>query len=231
MLFSPPFAPAASYRGNRTGVGLRRPVARSSEILTRALDIVTATILLIFLGPLMLVVAAAILIFDRGPILFAHRRLGRNGRIFRRFKFRTMVPDAERQLAHLLAANADAREEWAGDFKLRWDPCITAIGRLLRQSGLDKLPQLFNVLRGDMSIVGPRPIFEQQIEHYGRYFEHYSSVKPGLTGLWQISGRGDADYRRRIAMDVSYARNKCLRLDLRILALTLPALLLGRGAS
>jgi exopolysaccharide production protein ExoY len=227
MNFSPSFARAATGRDHRAGA----TVQPLSEMLTRTIDIVIATALLIFLGPLMLVVAAAILVFDRGPIIFAHRRLGRNGASFPCFKFRTMVPDAERRLVQLLATDADARAEWARDFKLRRDPRITRLGLLLRQSSLDELPQLFNVLRGEMSIVGPRPIVEDEIEYYGRYFQHYSTVKPGLTGLWQVSGRSDLDYRRRVAMDVAYARNKSLGFDLRILALTIPAVLLARGSS
>lgn len=228
MRSSPSLASVVTHRDRRTRVSLR-PIRPSNEKLTRALDIVIAAAMLIFLGPLMLVIAAAILVFDRGPIIVAHRRLGRDGQGFPCLKFRTMVSDAQPQLVQLLATDADARAKWSRDFKLQRDPRFTRLGLLLRQSSLDELPQLLNVLRGEMAIVGPRPISDAEIDQYGRYFQYYSSVKPGLTGLWQISGRGDLGYRRRIAMDVAYARNKSPGLDLRILLLTIPAVLLGRG--
>jgi len=196
----------------------------------RLLDIAIAALLLLFLAPLMLLVAALIYITDPGPIFFAHRRLGRDGRTFPCLKFRSMVVDAEQRLKHLLATSAEARDEWARDFKLRRDPRITPIGNFLRKTSLDELPQFINVLRGEMSIVGPRPIVEGEIERYGRYFADYSRVKPGITGLWQVSGRNNVHYRRRVALDVSYARNKCLGLDLRILAMTIPAVLLAKGS-
>ena len=211
-----------------------RNMARGSTqfdaLAVRVLDIVTALSLLIFLAPLMLIVAALVYLVDPGPIFFAHRRLGRDGRTFPCLKFRSMVVDAEQRLSHLLATDAAAREEWARDFKLRRDPRITRIGNFLRRTSIDELPQFINVLRGEMSIVGPRPIVEGEISRYGRYFAEYSSVKPGITGLWQVSGRNNIHYRRRVALDVSYARNKCLGLDLRILAMTVPAVLLARGS-
>jgi len=141
-----------------------------------------------------------------------------------------MVVDSEQRLKELLASNPDARAEWARDFKLRRDPRITPIGNFLRKTSIDELPQLLNVLRGEMSIVGPRPIVEGEIERYGRYFADYSRVKPGITGLWQVSGRNNVHYRRRVALDVTYARNKSLALDLRILAMTVPAVLLAKGS-
>lgn len=225
MHFSPSLASVAGHRDHR----LDRRAQPSGELPTRILDIVVALVLLIFLAPLMLTVAAAILVFDRGPIIFAHRRLGRDGRSFACLKFRTMVPDSDRKLAQLLSRDADARREWSRDFKLRRDPRITLLGSMLRQSSLDELPQLFNVLRGDMSIVGPRPIVEEEIELYGRFFRHYSKVKPGITGLRQLSDRSGISYRRRVAMDVCYARRKSIGLDLKILAMTVPAVLIGRG--
>jgi exopolysaccharide production protein ExoY len=196
----------------------------------RILDIAIASCALVFLGPLLLVVAGLVYLVDPGPVFFAHRRLGQNGRPFPCFKFRTMVVDAEQRLKQLLMTSNEAREEWARDFKLRRDPRITPIGNFLRKSSIDELPQLINVLRGEMSIVGPRPIVEGEIERYGRYYAHYSAVKPGLTGLWQVSGRNDVSYRRRVALDVSYARNKSLGLDLRILVMTVPAVLLAKGS-
>lgn len=196
----------------------------------RALDIAIASLALAFLAPLLILVAVVTWMMDPGPIFFAHRRLGRDGKAFPCFKFRTMVIDADRRLQHLLATDPVARAEWARDFKLRRDPRITAIGGFLRRSSIDELPQLWNVLRGEMSIVGPRPIVQDEVERYGRYFIHYMAVKPGLTGLWQVSGRNDVSYRRRVALDVSYARNKSLGLDLRILMMTVPAVLLAKGS-
>ncbi len=199
-------------------------------LAVRALDIAIAILALIFLAPLLIVVAAVTWIIDPGPVFFAHRRIGRDGKMFPCLKFRTMVVDADRRLQHLLATDPVARAEWARDFKLRRDPRITAIGGFLRRSSIDELPQLWNVLHGEMSIVGPRPIVQDEVERYGRYFIHYMAVKPGLTGLWQVSGRNDVSYRRRVALDVTYARNKCLGLNLRILMMTVPAVLLAKGS-
>jgi len=209
------------------------PTRRSSHIdalAVRLLDMLVASAALIFLAPLLLLIAALVFIVDPGPIFFAHRRLGRDGRTFPCLKFRSMVVDSEQRLKELLASNPDARAEWARDFKLRRDPRITPIGNFLRKTSIDELPQLLNVLRGEMSIVGPRPIVEGEIERYGRYFADYSRVKPGITGLWQVSGRNNVHYRRRVALDVTYARNKSLALDLRILAMTVPAVLLAKGS-
>lgn len=222
----------ATQRGRFMGVPgkLGRPSSRFDAMAVRILDIIIACCALIFLGPLLIVVAGMVFIVDPGPIFFAHRRLGLNGQSFPCLKFRSMVVDAEHRLQHLLTTSAEAREEWARDFKLKRDPRITPIGNFLRRSSIDELPQLFNVLRGEMSIVGPRPIVAGEIERYGRYYAHYSAVKPGLTGLWQVSGRNNVSYRRRVALDVSYARNKCLVLNLRILAMTVPAVLLAKGS-
>lgn len=221
----------ATQRGRFMGVQkLAKPPSQFDSWSVRILDIVIASCALIFLAPLLLVVAGLVYIVDPGPIFFAHRRLGRNGRSFPCLKFRSMVVDAEQRLKHLLMTSEEARAEWARDFKLRRDPRITSIGSFLRKSSIDELPQLINVLRGEMSIVGPRPIVEGEVERYGRYYAHYSAVKPGLTGLWQVSGRNDVSYRRRVALDVTYARNKCLGLDLRILAMTVPAVLAAKGS-
>ena len=221
----------ADRRGRFIGARkLAKPPSPFDSLAVRILDIGIASCALIFLAPLLLVVAGLVYLVDPGPIFFAHRRLGRDGRSFPCLKFRTMVVDAEQRLKQLLLTSEEAREEWARDFKLRRDPRITPIGNFLRKSSIDELPQLINVLRGEMSIVGPRPIVEDEIERYGRYYAHYSAVKPGLTGLWQVSGRNDVTYRRRVALDVTYARNKCLGLDLRILAMTVPAVLSAKGS-
>jgi len=203
---------------------------KNSAAAQRILDIFASILLLIFFAPLMLVVAVVLYVSDPGPLFFGQHRLGRRGESFRCWKFRSMVVDAEARLAEVLRNDPQARAEWAVAQKLRDDPRITSIGRFLRRSSLDELPQLFNVLKGEMSLVGPRPIIHAEIERYGRYFVEYCHVRPGITGLWQISGRNDTTYRRRVALDVAYARTKSLRLDLAILFLTVPRVLLARGS-
>jgi lipopolysaccharide/colanic/teichoic acid biosynthesis glycosyltransferase len=178
----------------------------------------------------MLVVTALIMVTDPGPVIFGHQRIGRDGRLFRCLKFRSMVVDAQERLAELLSRDEQARAEWARDQKLKNDPRITKIGNFLRRSSLDELPQLFNVLRGDMSLVGPRPIVQGERPRYGRYIEAYHSVRPGITGLWQISGRNDVSYRRRVALDVAYSRSKSFTLDIKILMMTVPNVLLAKGS-
>ena len=157
-------------------------------------------------------------------------RIGRGGREFPCLKFRSMAVDAEARLESHLASSAAARREWDRYHKLEFDPRITPLGRFLRSSSLDELPQLFNVLRGEMSLVGPRPIVRAEVRRYNRYFPVYCSTRPGLTGLWQVLGRNRVSYRRRVAADVLYVRRKSLWLNIRILVATIPAVLLRRGA-
>jgi len=185
---------------------------------------------LLFVAPLMIVVAIAIKIQDGGPVFFGHSRIGYEGRSFRCWKFRSMVVDAEARLAALLARSPEARREWEADQKLRDDPRVTLLGRILRVSSIDELPQLFNVLRGEMSLVGPRPIVTGEVARYGRRFSQYCSVRPGITGLWQISGRNDVSYRRRVAMDTVFANTLSLSLYLKILFATVPAVLKREGS-
>jgi len=189
-----------------------------------------ALLALVFFAPLMAFIALAILLFSPGPILFRQRRLGYSGRTFECLKFRTMEIDAEARLAELLARDPAARAEWHSSHKLRNDPRVSSFGLLLRKTSLDELPQLFNVLLGDMSVVGPRPIVQEEAYHYGRYIRAYFAVKPGITGLWQISGRNDTSYRRRVACDRRYVQTKSAWRDLVIIMMTLPVVLLGRGA-
>ncbi|PTQ13507.1 hypothetical protein CLG96_00335 [Sphingomonas oleivorans] len=205
------------------------PSARQ-EAAIRMLDIVISLLAILALAPLFLVIAGMVKAADRGPIFFAQPRIGRNGKIFRCLKFRSMVVNAEQRLAELLEKDPVARAEWARDHKLRKDPRIIRGGEFLRKASFDELPQLFNVLRGEMSIVGPRPIVAAETPRYGRYFSSYCAVRPGLTGLWQVSGRNDVSYRRRVACDVTYARRKSVQNDLRIIAMTVPAVLLAKGS-
>ena len=199
-------------------------------MLTTAMNMAVALLAIVFLLPIMLFVALAVYAQDGGPILFAHRRIGLNGRTFYCLKFRSMAVDAEERLAALLASDPAARTEWERDHKLRNDPRVTALGAFLRKTSLDELPQLFNVLRGEMSLVGPRPIVEAEVAKYGRRFGAYCTVKPGITGLWQVSGRNDTGYRTRIALDCVYAKRRSLGLDAYIIAATVPAVLLRKGS-
>jgi lipopolysaccharide/colanic/teichoic acid biosynthesis glycosyltransferase len=196
----------------------------------RTIDIAIAALAVLFAAPLLIALAAAIYLQDGGAPVFAQSRVGLGGRRFRCLKFRTMVVNSNERLEQLLASNPAAREEWERDQKLRDDPRITPLGRFLRKSSLDELPQLFNVLAGDMAIVGPRPIVEAEVHRYGRRFRDYCAVRPGITGLWQVSGRNDVSYRRRVAMDVAYTRSKCLRLDMKILLATVPVVLMRQGS-
>lgn len=198
--------------------------------LVRFLDVVLAILLLIFLSPMMIVTAAAIWLQDGGKPMFGHVRVGLNGRLFRCWKFRSMVVDADQRLAQLLAEDPEARREWDTDHKLRQDPRVTRMGTFLRKSSLDELPQLINVITGDMSLVGPRPIVAEEIGKYGRQFRWYRQVRPGITGLWQVSGRNDLDYRQRVALDVLFVKRFSLWLYIAILLRTAPAVLSREGA-
>lgn len=208
----------------------KRPLTPARLDPARAADVLIALVALWFFAPLMLLLALAIKVQDGGPVTFGHSRVGRDGRTFTCFKFRSMVVDAETRLQNLLAADAMARAEWEVDQKLRRDPRVTRLGEMLRKSSLDELPQLFNVLRGEMSIVGPRPIVAAEIVRYGRAFRYYKAVRPGITGLWQASGRNNVSYRRRVAMDVLFAKRRSFGLYVYILAKTVPAVLLRDGS-
>ena len=207
-----------------------RSIKHNNSSGLRALDLTVAIAALVFLAPLMAVIALAIWITGGGPLLYRHARLGRDGTKFWCVKFRSMHTDGDRILADHLTRDPEACAEWARDRKLRNDPRISTVGRFLRKTSLDELPQLFNVLAGDMSIVGPRPIVEAEIPLYGHYIQHYYAVRPGITGLWQVSGRNNTSYRRRVACDVSYVRSKSAGQDLRIMAMTVPVVLLAKGA-
>ena len=196
----------------------------------RILDIVITLLLLMFFGPLCLAVAICIKATSHGPVIYRQRRIGYLGQEFHCLKFRTMRHDADARLAALLQHDLLARIQWSYDHKLRHDPRITPLGKFLRRSSIDELPQLINVLQGSMSLVGPRPIVAAEIPRYGRRFVHYTAMRPGITGLWQVSGRNDTTYRRRIALDVVFARRRSLGLYGRIMMLTVPAVMLQRGS-
>lgn len=218
--------PYASINDRHVG-----PVSRrlSQVVLKRTLDILVSLAALVFLAPLMVGLAAAVWITDPGPVFYGQMRIGRSGRMFKCLKFRTMVVDADQRLDALLRTDPVAAAEWRRDHKLRNDPRITKLGRFLRKTSLDELPQLLNILRCDMSLVGPRPIVRAEVEKYGDAFSHYTSVRPGLTGLWQVSGRNDASYEERVRLDSHYAKSWSVAGDLKIVLMTFPALL-GKGA-
>jgi exopolysaccharide production protein ExoY len=178
---------------------------------------------------LLIIVAAAIKAVMGGPVMFSHRRIGCNGIPFECYKFRTMVSDAEAILDRYLAENPDAAEEWSRTRKLRHDPRVTTLGQFLRKTSLDEIPQLFNVLRGEMSCVGPRPIIAGELAMYGPHAPEYLCARPGMTGMWQVSGRNDVEYEQRVKLDSTYVCNWSLGIDLLILLKTIPAVLSSRG--
>lgn len=223
-------APHKRDRVRRALVGSRFAPRLLPAGAGRLMDFVIALAAIVFLLPAMAFVAILIAAEGQGPVLFRHPRLGLGGRVFPVKKFRTMRVDGDRVLAEHLASNASAAAEWARDHKLRDDPRVTPLGRFLRRSSLDELPQLFNVLAGDMSVVGPRPIVEAEIQRYGRHYKSYCSVRPGITGIWQVSGRNDVSYRRRVLMDALYSRQKSVWLDLKLMLATIPAVLARKGS-
>jgi exopolysaccharide production protein ExoY len=205
----------------------QHPIGMSAK---RMIDIVLAISAIVLLAPLLIICFVATTITSPGPALFRHRRVGFGGKQFDCLKFRTMAVDAPERLRQLLESDPVAAAEWTAYRKLRCDPRVTAIGAILRKSSLDELPQLFNVLRGDMSIVGPRPVTEEELSRYSNERFAYLSCRPGITGLWQVSGRSTTTYRERVACDAFYARNWSLFLDAKILIVTVPAVLLSDDA-
>jgi Undecaprenyl-phosphate galactose phosphotransferase WbaP len=202
----------------------------SRQILKRSIDLLLTSIIGLLAAPIMLVVALAIRIDSPGPVLFGQRRIGRGGREFRAWKFRSMMSNAEAVLQDYLRDNPSAREEWAKSQKLKNDPRVTRLGLFLRRTSLDELPQLWNVLRGEMSLVGPRPIVRDEIVRYGIDFEKYKWVQGGLTGLWQVSGRSHTSYTERVNYDCFYVHNWSVWLDLCILFRTIGTVLSRAGA-
>jgi Undecaprenyl-phosphate galactose phosphotransferase WbaP len=200
------------------------------HLIKRAFDLVVSLSILVLCAPLFVLMCLAVRISSPGPIFYGQRRIGKSQRVFRVWKFRSMVVDAEEVLKRHLDANPLLHEEWERDHKLKADPRVTWVGRILRKSSLDELPQLWNVICGEMSIVGPRPITHVEVERYGSVYDQYLRVTPGVTGLWQISGRNNTTYDLRIRIDDYYVRNWSLSLDLYILLRTLKTLMLSEGA-
>ncbi len=199
-------------------------------LFKRGFDIAGALAGIVLLSPLLLMLAALVKFSDGGRIFYGHRRIGRNGAVFRCWKFRTMVENGDEVLMAYLAANPAEREEWSASRKLQNDPRVTRVGVVLRKLSLDELPQVLNILRGEMSFVGPRPVVKDELELYGTAAPYYLSTRPGLTGLWQVSGRNDVSYGARVAFDRHYVENWSFVSDLKILIRTVPAVFMSRGS-
>ena len=202
---------------------------RLPSLIKRCFDLVVSLSVLILSAPLFLFIAFQVSRSGR-PIFFGHTRVGQHNRPFKCYKFRTMAPNADKLLADLLASSPEARAEWERDFKLKNDPRVTWIGRFLRKTSLDELPQFLNVLAGEMSVVGPRPVTRQELNLYGDNDQLYLACTPGITGLWQVSGRNDVSYANRVALDVRYVLTWTPMQDVKIMFRTLPAMLSRRGA-
>jgi Undecaprenyl-phosphate galactose phosphotransferase WbaP len=226
----------AGTSGTTAGAHWVRPKVAGPEqlfryhVIKRSLDILLVTLLSPVLLPLLVVVAAAVWLSSPGPVFFSHRRIRRHGEFFTMWKFRTMCINSGEVLERYLTEHPEARREWLKTHKLKNDPRVTRVGNFLRRTSLDELPQVWNVLSGTMSLVGPRPIVAAEVEKYGEYFADYCLVKPGITGLWQVSGRSELTYRQRVQLDREYARGWSLRRDLEILLRTWSSVVNRDGA-
>ena len=201
------------------------------NVVKTAFDYILTLVGAVFISPLFFYIAYRIKKEDPGPVFFAHTRIGKDGKPFPCYKFRSMVVNSQEMLQKYLAENPAAREEWERDFKLKDDPRVTPIGKFLRSTSLDELPQIFNVLRGEMSLVGPRPVIQEELDkYYGETAKLYCTVKPGITGLWQVSGRSDIGYDERVALDATYIKYRSMWGDIVILWKTIGVVLMKKGA-
>jgi len=222
---------AAKDLGGVLGLEIRQQLLLPGPRLAKFLiDLTTTLIGGLLLLPLIVVIAGLIWLDSRGPIFYGQIRIGQNGQPFKAWKFRTMVRNADQVLVNYLENHPDLKESWLRDHKLRHDPRVTGIGRFLRRTSLDELPQLWNILRGEMSLVGPRPIIDEEIWRYGDLFNLYIKVTPGLTGLWQVSGRNNLPYEERVNLDAYYVRNWSVWLDVYVLVRTVWVVITGEGA-
>ena len=203
---------------------------KAGELGKTIFDFTLTFIGTICISPLLAYIAYRIKKEDPGPVIFKHMRVGKNGKSFPCYKFRSMCVDAKERLEELLNTNPEIREEWEKDFKLQHDPRITKSGVFLRKTSLDELPQIFNVLRGEMSLVGPRPIIRDEMKRYSTYIDDYLMVRPGITGMWQVSGRSNISYSERVQMDSWYVRNWSVWLDIMLLWRTFKAVKEETGA-
>jgi len=221
----------ATDLGGILGLEIRQRLLLPGPRMTKALlDVVLTLVVGLALLPVIIVIAGLVKLDSRGPIFYGQKRLGQDGVYFKAWKFRSMVQNADAVLAAHLAVDADLRQQWQQDQKLRHDPRITRVGNFLRRTSLDELPQLWNVLRGEMSLVGPRPIVDEEIARYAEKYELYTQVLPGITGLWQVSGRNNVSYPERVNLDAYYVRNWSVWLDIYILLRTIWVVVIGDGA-
>ena len=227
-----PFEVLSEEPSSLPAVEIIRNQSRYGRSLKRVGDIVFSLLILTLGSPIFILIGILVKLSSPGSVFYIQKRVGRNYREFGCIKFRTMYKDADDLLPNLLNKYPLMKMEFEKDFKLRQDPRITKLGRFLRRSSLDELPQFFNVLKGEMSVVGPRPIVNNEIHKYSLFMEEVISVRPGLTGLWQVSGRNNLSYKKRVELDLVYARNRNFILDLEIIILTLGVLLfpMDRGA-
>jgi Undecaprenyl-phosphate galactose phosphotransferase WbaP len=222
---------ATGSAGDLFGVSVRHnQMCTGPRIIKRSVDLMVVCALGLVLMPFLAAIWVIVKLSSPGSGFYGHRRIGQGGRYFTVWKFRTMVLDADRVLEDWLQKHPELRQEWLLTHKLKFDPRKTGIGRILRRTSLDELPQLWNVFRGDMSLVGPRPIVDSETEKYGDDYPYYLQVRPGVTGLWQVSGRNNTSYPERVAFDRSYVRNWSVWLDFYILARTVRTVLTGHGA-
>ena len=199
--------------------------------IKRIFDILFSLSILVLFFPVFAIIALIVAVTSKGPIVYAHNRIGRGGKKFGCYKFRSMYFDADKRLQELLKNNPDLKKEWENNFKLKNDPRITPIGSFLRKTSLDEFPQFWNVLKGDLSVVGPRPVIQDEIvKYYGDKAAKVLSIRPGLTGLWQVSGRSNTSYDVRVLLDEEYINKQSLALDIKLVLKTIPAMLTSRGA-
>nr|MCR5064081.1 exopolysaccharide biosynthesis polyprenyl glycosylphosphotransferase [Treponema sp.] len=196
----------------------------------RVLDLILIALSAPFVLPVSVLIAILVKLTSRGPVLYGHKRVGKDGRTIKCWKFRSMVVNADQMLDKILAENPEMRNEWEKDRKFTNDPRVTKLGKFLRKTSLDELPQLWNILCGEMSFVGPRPVTESELDRYGKYSNFILSVKPGLSGMWQISGRSDTGYEERVTLDTYYIQNWSVWIDIWIIIKTFWVVLKGKGA-
>ena len=200
---------------------------KTYDFIKRAIDIIISGVGFIILLPIFILLAIIIKIDSKGPIFFKHKRIGKHGKKLEIYKFRTMIENAEEAMKY---STEEQKKEFEENFKLENDPRVTRVGKILRKTSLDELPQIINILKGEMSIIGPRPIVKNELEKYGKNKEKFLSVAPGLTGYWAANGRSDVSYEERMALELYYVDNRSLLLDLKIFLKTIGSVLRGRGA-
>jgi len=198
--------------------------------IKRLMDLVIVIFGGILILPFLLILALLVKLGSPGPVLYGHKRLGANGKYFTAYKFRSMVVDAQERLQKLFESHPEIKKEWEENHKIQNDPRVTTIGKFLRRTSMDEFPQLINILKGEMSLVGPRPIVDEEVSKYGEDFNRIFSVRPGLTGMWQVSGRSGTDYATRILYDTYYLQSWSVWLDIWILFMTFGAVIRGKGA-